>query len=433
MKIIYAGPSLSKINIKKCIEKKSNFILKGPIKAGDLWNHIATFNNITDVLIIDGYFYSKLAVLHSEILEAISLGIRVHGSASLGALRAVELTANGMIGYGEIYNFYSLNPQTGDDEVAVLHSPQKPYECHTIPLINIRILHNKLKQSIYKDNISIVISELEKIAFSKRNWQQIKKICIDNISDSRGLEVFNQIKHDYIDYKHRDAIRSINFLIKKGQTSTIHTSSRISPDKNKLKNQYIDICINNTDDKLLTIDQFTSLLRLSGAFSQSSFALEHFKDIIYSRYHDSFQITNQELEDEIQRINTKFNQLLMQDSKTRTLYNIESADWAKVNLVFERYIKEKIDENEIYYVNYLLFRSITTSDFSVEPNIDLEHLLNLKKVLNIIIPTKNQLHDVNLLKTFSTIAKIKVSQFWSKALITRFNDYKKILSSLLTK
>jgi len=431
MKLIYVGPSLSKISLNNIIAKHSDVTFNGPIEAGDLWKDMALFNNITDILIIDGYFYSKLAVLHSEILEAIALGIRVHGSASLGALRAVELTDKGMIGHGKIYDFYSSNPQTGDDEVAVLHSPQKPHESHTIPLINIRILHDKLKDTAYKNNLSLLISELEKIAFSKRSWQQIKHICIENMTDCLGLDLFNRIKHDYIDHKQRDAVRAVNLLIKKTKINTIRDLNQNNSDKNKLKNQYIQIYSTNKEDKSFTIDQLTSLLRLSGAFSQSSFAIEHFKDIVYSLYRDSFLITDHELEEEMHRINDKFNKLLTQDLGLKEYINIESAHWAKINLVFEKYIKEKIDENEIYFVNHLLFRSIAMSEFTVDPNIDIEYLLNLRKTLNLVIANKHQIHDINLLKTFSMIAKIKINQFWNKALITRFNDYKKIISSLL--
>ena len=431
MKLIYAGPSLSKLNLENILSKHKNITIKDPIEAGDIWNHMATINDITDILIIDGYFYSRLAVLHTEILEAINSGITVHGSASLGALRAVELAERGMIGHGKIYKFYSLNPQTGDDEVAVLHSPQEPYENYTVPLINIRILHDKFFNSDYGNKLSIIIGRLEKISFCKRSWQQIKQICLENIPNNQGLKVYKRIKHDYIDYKHRDAIEAVNMLAKNDDSDKANKLTTYNSDKNKLKNQYIRIRADNEDIDGCNIDQLTSLLRLTGVFSPSSFAIEHFKDIVYKKYHDSFIITDQDLEEEVMRINSKVNKVLTQDLGIRNSINVASAHWAKKNLVFNRYIKEKIDENQIHFVNHLLFRSIAMPEFTIESDIDQNYLSNLRKALKLIIVNKDQIHKNSLLKTFSMMAKIRINQFWNKALITRFNDYKKILNSIL--
>src|SRR5439155_25574779 len=56
--------------------------------------------------IIDGYFQSTPPVRHKEILWAMSRGIHVFGSASMGALRAAELASFGMEGVGTIFEFY---------------------------------------------------------------------------------------------------------------------------------------------------------------------------------------------------------------------------------------------------------------------------------------------------------------------------------------
>ena len=53
--------------------------------------------------IIDGAFESAPAVLHKEMLWAMSKGVHVFGGAGYGALRAVELEAFGMVGVGEVY------------------------------------------------------------------------------------------------------------------------------------------------------------------------------------------------------------------------------------------------------------------------------------------------------------------------------------------
>lgn len=434
MILVYAGPSLSQLDLTKVFDSNSDILFKGPVEAGDLWNHMATLNNITDILIIDGYFYSKLAVLHSEILEAIASGVRVHGCASLGALRAVELTGRGMIGYGKIYEFYRSHPQTGDDEVAVLHSPEYPYQTYTVPLINIRILHNEVSDVDYKRAISKVLHQLEMISFSKRSWQQIRRICNDQSkANEEGSKLFDKIQADYIDYKFNDSVETLQLLIDSAPCSSNPLKSDMNyHDNNKLKNQFIQLQLDSESHRNCDLDQLTSLLRLSAAFSPNSFAIEHFKDIVFDQYEDAFEISRDDIDAEILRINSQIKSTLSDSLGIKSIIQPATAHWAKANLVFNHYLKEKIDENEIYFVNHLLFRSMADSGFKINSDIDSCYLVNLKKALNFCITTKNDIHEPSGLKIFSMIAKLKISEFWDKALITRFNDYKKILQSLLT-
>lgn len=80
--------------------------------------------------LVDGYFHQVPAVWHKEILWAMASGVAVFGAASMGALRAAELGAFGMIGIGRIVDAYRTgrfapfgDPFENDDEVAVLHGP----------------------------------------------------------------------------------------------------------------------------------------------------------------------------------------------------------------------------------------------------------------------------------------------------------------------
>ncbi|MDF1931723.1 TfuA-like protein [Legionella pneumophila] len=55
----------------------------------------------------------------------------------MGALRAAELDAFDMKGYGRIYEMYKNEEIDGDDEVAIAYSKYNNEQ--TIPLINIRL------------------------------------------------------------------------------------------------------------------------------------------------------------------------------------------------------------------------------------------------------------------------------------------------------
>ena len=60
---------------------------------------LAGFRNI---LIMDGYFYSKFPCTTFEVMLALEQGLNVFGAASIGALRAVELDHYGITGVGYV-------------------------------------------------------------------------------------------------------------------------------------------------------------------------------------------------------------------------------------------------------------------------------------------------------------------------------------------
>lgn len=89
--------------------------------------------------IVDGYYERVPAVWHKEILWAMAAGVRVYGASSMGALRAAELDAHGMIGVGEVYRGYRDGTLVDDDEVALFHGPAEGgYAPVSVPMVNIR-------------------------------------------------------------------------------------------------------------------------------------------------------------------------------------------------------------------------------------------------------------------------------------------------------
>jgi hypothetical protein len=79
-------------------------------------------------------------VWHKEILYALSLGIRVFGGSSMGALRAAELAAFGMEGVGRIFDAYRSGAYEDDDDVAVSHGPaESGWRVLSDAMVNIRL------------------------------------------------------------------------------------------------------------------------------------------------------------------------------------------------------------------------------------------------------------------------------------------------------
>ena len=94
--VVFAGPSLTKADLAG----HPDLEMRPPVRQGDVWR--ATRNAPRTIAIIDGFFEGVPAVWHKEILWALHEGIPVLGASSMGALRAAEMDAFGMIGVGRI-------------------------------------------------------------------------------------------------------------------------------------------------------------------------------------------------------------------------------------------------------------------------------------------------------------------------------------------
>lgn len=135
---VFVGPSLSG---DECRMLLPGATIHPPARAGDIWKVASRAAESINIVLIDGFYGTVPAVWHKEILQALSLGCRVLGGGSMGALRAVECEAYGMEGVGRIFEAYRDGVVEDDAEVALVHlGAETGYRPLTIPLINIRFL-----------------------------------------------------------------------------------------------------------------------------------------------------------------------------------------------------------------------------------------------------------------------------------------------------
>lgn len=131
--IVFAGPSLP----PAVRPRDQRLSWRPPARAGDCLEIDAEACRL--VVLIDGVFDRTPAVRHKELMLLMSQGVPVVGAASMGALRAAELAACGMIGVGRIFHAYASGRLVRDDEVALLHAPaQLDWAPLTEPLVNVR-------------------------------------------------------------------------------------------------------------------------------------------------------------------------------------------------------------------------------------------------------------------------------------------------------
>lgn len=130
--VIFIGPSLP-VEQARLVLPQALYL--PPVKRSSLKPFLD--NPPSAIGIVDGEFYQSLAVSTQEILPFLELGIPVYGSSSMGALRAVELEAHGMVGVGQVFEEFRSKRLDADDEVAMTFCPEtlRPL---SEPMVNIR-------------------------------------------------------------------------------------------------------------------------------------------------------------------------------------------------------------------------------------------------------------------------------------------------------
>lgn len=130
---VFTGPTVS-ANVARA---ELDAVYLPPVAQGDIYR--VGQHRPQAIGIIDGYFERVPAVWHKEILWAMRQGIHVFGSASMGALRAAELAAFGMVGIGWVFEAFRNGRLVDDDEVAVAHgSGESGYRAQSDAMVDIR-------------------------------------------------------------------------------------------------------------------------------------------------------------------------------------------------------------------------------------------------------------------------------------------------------
>jgi hypothetical protein len=116
VKIVFGGPSLHGVRLDP-----GDVVLRGPVEMGAIEQ--AVMEGATAIGIVDGHYQQVGAVWHKEILYALASGVAVYGAASMGALRAAECRAFGMIPIGDIAMRYCSGELFDDADVALINGP----------------------------------------------------------------------------------------------------------------------------------------------------------------------------------------------------------------------------------------------------------------------------------------------------------------------
>ncbi|MDC0659986.1 TfuA-like protein [Leisingera sp. SS27] len=223
--VVFAGPTIG--------EEETQALLPGaivlpPAGQGDIYN--AARQGAEAIGLIDGYFEGVPSVWHKEILWAMEQGIPVFGSASMGALRAAELSSFGMIGIGRIYQDYASGVIIDDDEVAVLHSPAElGYAPLSEPMVSIRATVERAAASSILDTeqAAAVLQAAKTRFYQQRTW----KLILADLPMSPWRDRFAAwLKTGAVDAKRNDAremLERMSEFLNSGAPAAVQTCERM--------------------------------------------------------------------------------------------------------------------------------------------------------------------------------------------------------------
>jgi hypothetical protein len=212
--VIFSGPTLW----RDPIASLRALAWLPPAKDGDVYK--AARERPKAIGIIDGEFETAPSVWHKEILWALSQGIHVFGAASMGALRAAELSSFGMRGIGRIFSDYEKGILTDDDEVAVLHAAAElGYRPLSESLVDIRATVARAEATgvLSSRTATAIVVRAKATFFKERTWSRVLHESAGSPARKREMANFSRwLKDNRVELKREDAramVRAIETLI----------------------------------------------------------------------------------------------------------------------------------------------------------------------------------------------------------------------------
>jgi hypothetical protein len=173
--VYFVGPSLYGVKVAPLLGE----LWKGPAKCGDILD-CSLHSKPRQIVLIDGVFHQSQSVWHKELGYALLRGVVCIGAASMGALRAAEMRAYGMIPIGKIAQMYVDGEE--DDSLVAMSYDADTYR----PLRDAPLQHLKTQDA------------LEAIAFARSYRGKVKtSLTIQSISPFFERSIMTALEKSY--------------------------------------------------------------------------------------------------------------------------------------------------------------------------------------------------------------------------------------------
>jgi hypothetical protein len=208
--VLFLGPTLRLDEARELLD--ANYC--PPASRGDVYR--VSCSSPRAIVIIDGAFEDRAAVLHNEILWALSQGIHVFGASSMGALRAAELARFGMVGRGRIFESYRDGLLERDDAVSVVHGPAElGYPQLSVALVDIyATLEDALRRSVVTSDEQILLNKVAEMTFYKRRSLEgvLERAGELGLASNRVVTLRDQLPRIAVSQKRLDALALLTEL-----------------------------------------------------------------------------------------------------------------------------------------------------------------------------------------------------------------------------
>ena len=211
---VFAGPTIGANDVRQIVP---NAVTHPPVRHGDLLRLQPAAADT--VLILDGLFFQAPAVRHKEILHLVRRGVRVVGASSMGALRAAELHPYGVVGVGQVFQWYADGTVTADDEVAVAHLDDDGHAQLSDALVSIRYgLQAATSEALASDEAAGLLALVRDLPFPRRSWSALWRMAEQTgLADAaRRTREWLGVHPDQRDVKRLDALRALHLVRDEG-------------------------------------------------------------------------------------------------------------------------------------------------------------------------------------------------------------------------
>jgi TfuA protein len=201
--LVFLGPSLS---VTKARAVLPDACYVPPIRRGDL---IAALKERPAIVgIVDGQFRQTLAVSPREIFAALEAGVTVLGAASMGALRAVEMSRYGMIGVGTIFRWFRDARLVAEDELAVAYDPETG-SALSDALVNMRDAYSRAaaEKVIGRDTRRVLVRLARSLYFPDRTYHATMRLAEREVPRDELDRLRLWLQRGVPDLKGEDALR----------------------------------------------------------------------------------------------------------------------------------------------------------------------------------------------------------------------------------
>ena len=202
---VFSGPTIS-----EAFMPHPSIEWRPPARKGDLASMARDRARI--LVFIDGMFLHQPAPTHTEILNVLESGVRLIGSASMGALRAADLGAYGMIGVGVAYRALLNGMITDDAELGVAMSPFS-YEALSIPLIEVRRAIAIARPALSEHTARRIFEVARNVHFMERTPEVLAREWTTNCREASG-SLLALLRSADCQVKRADAVEAIRFGLK---------------------------------------------------------------------------------------------------------------------------------------------------------------------------------------------------------------------------